>query len=111
MRRALGDTKATRSVCERLLERKISSLPLWEEVPRKTEPMNGDGASMCMCTIGWKCVCVCVCLHSEGGGAQVIVLLGIQIYNSNNICFHCDNIMAVIDSVPLYYVNTQLMLQ
>lgn len=56
-------------------------------------------------------VCVCVCLHSEGGGAQVIVLLGIQIYNSNNICFHCDNIMAVIDSVPLYYINTQLMLQ
>lgn len=109
VRRALGDTKATRSVCERLLERKISSLPLWEEVPRKTEPMNGDGASMCMCTIGWKCVCVC--LHSEGGGAQVIVLLGIQIYHSNNICFHCDNIMAVIDSVPLYYVNTQLMLQ
>ena len=81
MRRALGDTKATRSVCERLLERKISSLLLWEEVPRKTEPMNGDGAGcvyvhhrveVCVC------VCVCVCLYREGGGALVIVLLAFR---------------------------------
>ncbi len=74
VRRALGDTKATRSVCERLLERKISSLSLWEEVPRKIEPMNGDGASMCMCTIGLKCVrCLC-----RGEGALVIVLLAFR---------------------------------
>lgn len=61
------DTKATRSVCERLLERKISSLPLWEEVPRKIEPMNVDGASMCMCTIGLKCVCVCIYIGKGKG--------------------------------------------
>lgn len=80
VRRALGDTKATRSVCERLLERKISSLSLWEEVPRKIEPMNGDGASMCMCTIGLKCVCVYV----VGGRGSSNSITGIQIYNGNN---------------------------
>lgn len=71
VRRALGDTKATRSACERLLEREILSLPFWEEVPRKIEPLNGDGASMCMCTIGWKRarkqVCDCV---GKGEGLQ-----------------------------------------
>lgn len=108
VRGALGDTEATRSVCERLLERKISSLQLWEEVPRKIGPMNGDGARMCMCTIGLKCVRVC--LYREGGRGSSNSITGIQIYNSNNTCFLCDNIMAVIDSVPLYYINTQLML-
>lgn len=54
VRRAAGDTKATRSTCERLLERKISTQPFREEVPRKIEPMNRDEASVCMCTIGWK---------------------------------------------------------
>lgn len=80
VRRALGDTKATRSACERLLERKILSLPFWEEVPRKIEPLNGDGVSMCMCTIGLKRVYthVCVCLYREGGGALAIVSLAFR---------------------------------
>lgn len=42
VQRASGDTKATRSVCRGLLERKISSLTLWEEVPRKTEEADAD---------------------------------------------------------------------
>ncbi len=72
VRRALGETKATRSVCERLLERKISSQPLWEEVPRKIEPMNGDGATVCVCTIGLKCVSTHVCVYTgrRGEGLQ-----------------------------------------
>lgn len=78
VRRALGDTKATRSACERLLERKILSLPFWEEVPRKIEPLNGDGVSMCMCTIGLKRVYTHVCLYREGGGALAIVSLAFR---------------------------------
>lgn len=73
--RALGDTKATRSICGRLLERKISSLSLWEEVPRKTRPMDGDGASACVRTIGLKCVRTHVCVYiGKGGGALLIIL-------------------------------------
>lgn len=70
MRRAVGDTKATRSTCERLLERKILTQPFREEVPRKTEPMNRDEASVCMRTIGRKRVCmhVRVCVGSGGWG-------------------------------------------
>ena len=116
VRGALGDTKATRSVCERLLERKISSLSLREEVPRKIEPMNGEGASVCMCTIGLERVCMCVCFYSERGGKRgwgwgfySNSIMAVQIYNSTNTRCHCDNIMAVIDSVSLYYINIQLM--
>lgn len=77
VRRAAGDTKATRSTCERLLERKISTQPFREEVPRKIEPMNRDEASVCMRTIGWKRVSmhVRVCVGSGGGGAAAIVSL------------------------------------
>ena len=88
VRRAAGDTKATRSTCERLLERKISTQPFREEVLRKTEPMNGDEASVCMCTIGWKRVCmhVRVCAGTRGatgtregdGGAPAIVSLAFR---------------------------------
>lgn len=49
VRRVPRNTKATRGVCERLLERKISSLSLWEEVPRKIEPADRDGASLRAC--------------------------------------------------------------
>lgn len=83
--RALWNTKATRSACEGLLERKILSLPFWEEVPRKIEPMNRDGASMCMCTIGLKCVYTHACVFIQGGGrGSGNSISGIQIYNSNN---------------------------
>lgn len=93
VRGALGDTKATRSVCERLLEREISSLSLWEEVPRKIEPMDGDGAK-CVYVHHRVEVCVCVCVRMSvfiqrgkrqrrsGGGSNNIT--GIQIYNSNS---------------------------
>lgn len=90
MRRAAGDTKGTRSTCERLLERKISTQPFREEVPRKTEPMNGDEASVCMCTIGWKRACrhVCVCVGSGGWGGGVAScnsVTGIQMYNNTHV--------------------------
>lgn len=79
VRRAAKDTKATRSACERLLERKILSLPFWEEVPWKIEPMNGDGASMCMCTIEWKRVYTHACVYiGWGGGAPAIVSLAFR---------------------------------
>lgn len=80
VRRAAGDAKATRSTCERLLERKISSQPFREEVPRKIEPMNRDWASLCMCTIGWEraCMHVCVCVGSRGGGAPAIISLAFR---------------------------------
>lgn len=42
VQRASRDTEATRSVCRGLLERKISSLTLWEEVPRKTKEGDAD---------------------------------------------------------------------
>lgn len=93
VRRALWDTKATRSVWERLLERKISSLSLWEEVPRKIEPMNGDGASMCMCTIGSKRVCTHVCVYIVGGRALVIVL---PAYRYITVTKHTISIVTIL---------------
>lgn len=79
VRRAAKDTKTTRSACERLLERKILSLPFWEEVPRKIEPMNGDGASMCLSTIEWKRVCTHARVYiGWGGGALAIVSLAFR---------------------------------
>lgn len=83
MRRALGDTKATRSACERLLERKIFSLPFWEEVPRKTE----WGRSQCVRAYVRAhhrveaCVYACVCLYRKGGGAPAIVSVVVGISN------------------------------
>lgn len=74
VRRALGETKATRSACERLLERKILSLPFWEEVPRKIEWEQ----SQCVyvhhrveaCIYACVRVCVCVCLYRKGEGPR-----------------------------------------
>lgn len=80
--RALGDTKATRSACERLLERKILSLPFWEEVPRKIE----WGRSQCV-RVHHRveaCAYACVCLYRKGGGAPAIVSVVVPISNSNN---------------------------
>lgn len=78
VRRAAGDTEATRSTCERLLERKISTQPFREEVPRKTEPMNRDEASVCMCTIGWKRACLHVRVGVGSGGGPAIVSLAFR---------------------------------
>lgn len=67
VRRALGDTKATRSACERLLERKILSLPFWEEVPRKIEWGRSQCVHACVCTIGWKRAYTHVCVYIGKG--------------------------------------------
>lgn len=88
VRRAAGDTKATRSTCERLLERKISTQPFREEVPRKTRPMNRDQASVCMCTIGWKRVCmhVRVWVGSAGGRrGSCNSVTGVKMYNNTHV--------------------------
>lgn len=85
MCRAVGDTKATRSTCERLLERKISSQPFREEVPRKIGPMNRDGASVYIHTMGWKHACICMCMFvlELGGRGSCNSITGIQIYNTH----------------------------
>lgn len=95
MRRAVGDTKATRSTCERLLERKILTQPFREEVPRKTEPMNRDEASVCVCAPSGGSVYVCmhvrVCVGSGGWGrwggvvASCNSVTGIQMYNNTHV--------------------------
>jgi len=77
-------TEDTRSICRRLLERKISSLTLWEEVPRKAEAVHGDRRSARLCTIELKCVRMHVCVWGRGSSNYITC---IQKHNSSTYNF------------------------